>query len=53
MLYYTSEGADGHVTIYDGNGGYIGNSSSQNMVVHSGDYSDCGTPMRIIKTSHY
>lgn len=53
IVYYTSEGADGHVTIYDGNGGYIGNSSSQNMVVHSGDYSDCGTPMRIIKTSHY
>ena len=53
IVYYTSEGADGHVTIYDGEGGYIGNSSSRNMVWHSNDYTDCGTPMRIIKTSHY
>ena len=42
-----------HVVIYDGNGGYIGNSSSANEVVHGSNYNEMGglTPTQIIKTS--
>lgn len=43
---------DEHVVMYDGNGGYIGNSSSANQVVHGGDFREMGgrTPTGIIKT---
>lgn len=45
-------GDNDHVVIYDGAGGYYGNSSSQNMVVHGSDYNEMGmTPTKIIKTS--
>ena len=46
-------GDDDHVVIYDGAGGYIGNSSSQNEVIHGGDYTEMGGlyPTKIIKTS--
>ena len=46
-------GDNDHVVIYDGQGGYIGNSSSQDMVVHGSDYNEMGslTPSKIIKTS--
>ncbi len=48
-------GDDDHVVIYDGNGGYIGNSSSQDMVVHGTNYNEMGglTPTKIIKTSQF
>lgn len=46
-----SQGSDSHVVIYDGTGGYYGNSSSQNIVVHGDNYNIEGlTPQRIIKT---
>ena len=45
-------GDDQHVVIYDGNGGYYGNSSSKNMTVHGGDYTAMEyPPTKIIKTS--
>lgn len=45
-------GDNDHIVIYDGSGGYYGNSSSANHVVHSHDYTDVGmTPTKIIKTS--
>ena len=45
---------DNHVVIYDGAGGYVGNSSSQNMVIHGGNFYDMGmTPTGIIKTSQF
>lgn len=45
-------GDDDHVVIYDGNGGYYGNSSSKMVTVHSRDYTDVGmTPTKIIKSS--
>ena len=54
IVYTTSEGEDGHIVIYDGNGGYYGNSSSagpNGMTVHGSDYNIPGmTPQRIIKT---
>lgn len=54
IVYTTSEGEDGHIVIYDGNGGYYGNSSSSGpngMTVHGSDYNIPGmTPQRIIKT---
>ena len=41
-----------HVVIYDGNGGYYGNSSSKNVVVHGRDYNSLNmTPTKIIKAS--
>ena len=42
-----------HVVIYDGAGGYIGNSSSANEVMHGSNYNEMGgmTPTQIIKTS--
>jgi hypothetical protein len=48
-------GDNDHVVLYDGNGGYVGNSSSQNMVVQGGDYTNMGGlyPTQIIKTSHH
>lgn len=33
-------GDNDHVVIYDGQGGYYGNSSSQNVTVHGGDYTE-------------
>ena len=45
-------GDDDHVVIYDGQGGYYGNSSSRNVTVHGGDYTEMGmTPTKIIKAS--
>lgn len=46
-------GDQAHVVIYDGAGGYIGNSSSQDEVVHGSNYNEMGglTPTQIIKTS--
>ena len=44
-------GDEDHVTVYDGNNGYVGNSSSNDKIVHSYDYTDCGSPAKIIKTS--
>ena len=46
-------GDNDHVVIYDGQGGYIGNSSSQDMVIHGSDYNEMGdlSPSKIIKTS--
>ncbi|WP_196606493.1 hypothetical protein [Pectinatus frisingensis] len=48
-------GNNDHAVIYDGNGGYIGNSSSQDCIVHGGDYNEMGglAPTKIIKTSQY
>lgn len=48
-------GGDEHVVIYDGAGGYVGNSSSQNMVVHGGNFYSMGglQPTGIIKTSEF
>lgn len=46
-------GNNDHVVIYDGKGGYYGNSSSKNKVVHGSDYLSMGglKPTKIIKTS--
>ena len=46
-------GDNDHVVTYDGNGGYVGNSSSLGKVVHGGDYTQMGglKPTKIIKTS--
>lgn len=43
-----------HVVLYDGNGGYVGNSSSQQRVVQGGDYNNMGglKPTKIIKTGN-
>lgn len=45
-------GNDDHVVLGDGAGGYYGNSSSQNQVIHSGDINSMGglQPTKIIKT---
>lgn len=54
IVYHTSEGDDGHIVIYDGNGGFYGNSSSSGpngLTVHGSDYHIEGMePQRIIKT---
>ena len=43
-------GDDDHVVIADGNGGYYGNSSSREQVVHGDDINDVGLePTKIIK----
>ena len=41
-----------HVVLYDGKGGYIGNSTQQNKVVQGSDYNEMGSwsPTKIIKT---
>ncbi|WP_293997858.1 hypothetical protein [uncultured Megasphaera sp.] len=45
-------GDNQHVVIYDGQGGYYGNSTSRDVTVHSGDYSDIGMPVtKVIKAS--
>ena len=45
-------GDNQHVVIYDGNGGYYGNSSSQHRTVHGSDYTAMDyAPTKIIKTS--
>lgn len=45
-------GDDDHVVMADGKGGYVGNSTSQQKVVHGSDYNDMGAlqPTKIIKT---
>lgn len=45
-------GNNDHVVMADGKGGYVGNSTSQQKVVHGSDYNDMGDlkPTRIIKT---
>lgn len=46
-------GDDDHVVIYDGQGGYYGNSSSRNVTVHDGNFYEMGSmkPSKIIKAS--
>ena len=46
-------GNNSHVVIYDGHGGYYGNSTSKNRVVHGSDYRKMSglSPSAIIKTS--
>lgn len=45
-------GDNDHTALYDGNGGYYGNSSSQNQIVHGSDFTQMGglQPTSIIKT---
>ncbi len=45
-------GDNDHVVLADGNGGYVGNSSSQQKVVHGDNYNEMGgqKPTKIIKT---
>lgn len=45
-------GNEDHVVMADGKGGYVGNSSSLNQVVHGSDYTAMGdlVPTKIIKT---
>lgn len=45
-------GDNDHVTLADGNGGYYGNSSSQNQIIHGNDITAMGglKPTSIIKT---
>ena len=52
IVYGDKNDAQRHVVLYDGKGGYIGNSSSQNLVVHASDYNAMGTyyPTKIIKS---
>lgn len=47
-------GDNDHVVLADGNGGYVGNSSSQQEVVQGGDYNEMGNlkPTKIIKTGN-
>lgn len=47
-------GDNDHVVLADGNGGYVGNSSSQQKVVQGGDYNNMGglKPTKIIKTGN-
>lgn len=47
-------GDNDHVVLYDGNGGYVGNSTSLKRVVHGADYREMGDglqPTQIIKTA--
>lgn len=46
-------GNNSHVVLYDGHGGYYGNSTSKNRVAHGSDYRKMGglSPSAIIKTS--
>ena len=52
IVYGDKNDAQRHVVLYDGKGGYIGNSSSQNLVVHASDYNAMGSyyPTKIIKS---
>mgnify|MGYP000980006911 FL=1 len=52
IVYGDKNDAQRHVVLYDGKGGYIGNSSSQNLVVHASDYNAMGNyyPTKIIKS---
>lgn len=47
-------GDNDHVVLADGNGGYVGNSSSQQKVVQGGDYNNMDglKPTKIIKTGN-
>lgn len=45
-------GDDDHVVIYDGQGGYYGNSSSRDVTVHGSDYTEMRMPVtKVIKAS--
>lgn len=46
-------GDNDHVVIYDGNGGYYGNSTSRKVTVHGRDYTNMSgmSPTKIIKSS--
>ena len=52
IVYGDKNDAQRHVVLYDGKGGYIGNSSSQNLVVHASDYNAMESyyPTKIIKS---
>ena len=54
IFYKTNEGSQGHIVIYDGNGGFYGNSSStgpNGTTIHGGDINIPGmVPEGIIKT---
>lgn len=47
-------GDNDHVVMADGKGGYVGNSTSRQKVVHGSDYTDMGDlqPTKIIKTGN-
>ncbi len=47
-------GDNDHVVMADGKGGYVGNSTSQQKIVHGSDYTDMGDlkPTKIIKTGN-
>ena len=42
IVYYNNKNGYNHVVIADGQGGYYGNSSSQNQGVHGSDYHEMG-----------
>ena len=52
IVYGDASDPQRHVVLYDGKGGYIGNSTEQNKVVQGEDYNQMGdwTPTKIIKT---
>ena len=52
IVYGNESDPQRHVVLYDGKGGYIGNSTEQNKVVQGADYNAMGTwaPTKIIKT---
>ena len=52
IVYGDASDPQRHVVLYDGKGGYIGNSTEQNKVVQGSDYNAMGnwTPTKIIKT---
>ena len=52
IVYGDASDPQRHVVLYDGKGGYIGNSTKQNKVVQGEDYNQMGdwTPTKIIKT---
>lgn len=54
IVYHTDEGDEGHIVVYDGNGGFYGNSSESGvngLTVHGSDYNIPGmTPQEIIQT---
>lgn len=54
IVYGDSNDPQQHVVLADGNGGYVGNSSSQNQVVQGDNYNEMGglTPTKIIKTGN-
>ncbi len=54
IIYNNAAGETQHAVIYDGQGGYVGNSTSQGVVVKGSDYTEMGEglyPAKVIKTS--